>query len=68
MEQVGEAEVSFCLSWAQKNETNLLAKIPDMAFSVNSDRFFNGSVSPQLLFVSHNYYFRTELSVINIDM
>jgi hypothetical protein len=37
MEQVGEAELPFCSSCGQKNETNLPAKIPDMAFSVHSD-------------------------------
>jgi hypothetical protein len=50
MEQVEESELPFCSSCAQKNETNLLAKIPEMAFSVHSDRFFTESVSPQLLF------------------
>jgi hypothetical protein len=54
MEQVGEAEVSFCSSCGQKNETNLPATNPDMAFSVHSDQFFNESVSPQLLFFSDN--------------
>jgi hypothetical protein len=50
MEQVEKTEVPFCSSWGQKNETNLPATIPDLAFSVPSDRFFNESVSPQLLF------------------